>query len=73
MSMLAEPNLESPANVEAAKMFRDDLAQFKKVAHRHVRLTLEPELQEQQEKKRGSTATSSTGSGSSAQGGQPQH
>lgn len=28
MSMLAEPNDESPANVEAAKMWRDDRAQF---------------------------------------------
>ncbi|KAF7507605.1 Ubiquitin-conjugating enzyme E2 G2 [Endocarpon pusillum] len=28
MSMLAEPNDESPANVEAAKMWRDNRAQF---------------------------------------------
>jgi ubiquitin-conjugating enzyme E2 G2 len=28
MSMLAEPNCESPANVDAAKMWRDDRAAF---------------------------------------------
>ena len=41
MSMLAEPNIESPANVDAAKMYRDDRDAFKKRAHQHVRLTLE--------------------------------
>ena len=43
MSMLAEPNIESPANVDAAKMYRDDKEAFKKQAHKHVRLTLEEE------------------------------
>jgi ubiquitin-conjugating enzyme E2 G2 len=30
MSMLAEPNDESPANVEAAKMWRDHRAEYEK-------------------------------------------
>jgi len=30
MSMLAEPNDESPANVDAAKMWRDNRAEYKK-------------------------------------------
>ncbi len=41
MSMLAEPNVESPANVDAAKMYRDDLRQFRRIAMQHVRQTLE--------------------------------
>ncbi len=38
MSMLAEPNLESPANVDAATVYRDDMRKFKKIAHRHDRV-----------------------------------
>lgn len=30
MSMLNDPNIESPANLDAAKMFRDDLQAYKK-------------------------------------------
>ena len=41
MSMLAEPNTESPANVDAAKMWREGRDEFKKIAHKHVRITLE--------------------------------
>jgi len=41
MSMLAEPNCESPANVDAAKMWRDARPDFKKIALKDVRRTLE--------------------------------
>lgn len=41
MSMVAEPNINSPANVDAAKMWRDDRDKFKKIAHKHVRMSLE--------------------------------
>jgi len=34
MSMLAEPNVESPANVDAAKMYRENLDEFKRIAHK---------------------------------------
>ncbi|UMM15157.1 hypothetical protein L5515_002700 [Caenorhabditis briggsae] len=40
VSMLAEPNDESPANVNAAKMWREDRAQFEKTADALVRKTL---------------------------------
>ncbi|CAG0884882.1 unnamed protein product [Darwinula stevensoni] len=40
VSILAEPNAESGANVDAAKMWRDDPEQFKKIAHHLVRKTL---------------------------------
>uniref|UniRef100_A0A183CAU5 GPI mannosyltransferase 2 n=1 Tax=Globodera pallida TaxID=36090 RepID=A0A183CAU5_GLOPA len=40
VSMLAEPNDESAANVNAAKMWRDDRAQFDRIAHNLVRGTL---------------------------------
>ena len=36
-----EPNDESPANVDAAKMWRDDRAEFEKRAIRLVRKTLD--------------------------------
>jgi ubiquitin-conjugating enzyme E2 G2 len=44
MSMLAEPNYESPANVDAAKMWREDRATFLKIVESNVResLGLEP-------------------------------
>ncbi|KJH49926.1 hypothetical protein DICVIV_03956 [Dictyocaulus viviparus] len=38
--MLAEPNDESPANVNAAKMWREDRFQFEKIADNLVRKTL---------------------------------
>ena len=40
VSMLAEPNDESAANVDAAKMWREDREQFKNRATRTVRKTL---------------------------------
>ena len=41
MSMIAEPNINSPANVDAAKMWRDDRDKFAKVAQDHVRVSIE--------------------------------
>ncbi|XP_018007427.1 ubiquitin-conjugating enzyme E2 G2 [Hyalella azteca] len=40
ISMLAEPNAESSANVDAAKLWRDNRAQFERQARRLVRSTL---------------------------------
>ncbi|VDP10214.1 unnamed protein product [Soboliphyme baturini] len=40
VSMLAEPNDESAANVNAAKMWRDDRKQFEDIANRIVRKSL---------------------------------
>ena len=40
MSMLAEPNCESAANVDAAKMWRDERAAFLARADRSVRSSL---------------------------------
>jgi ubiquitin-conjugating enzyme E2 G2 len=40
MSMLAEPNDESPANIDAAKMWRERPEQFKKVVAETVRKSL---------------------------------
>ena len=40
MSMLAEPNAESPANIDAAKMWREDRAAFKVKVHANVRQSL---------------------------------
>ncbi|KAH0575141.1 Ubiquitin-conjugating enzyme E2 [Spironucleus salmonicida] len=40
-SMLAEPNCESPANVDAAKIFRNDQVEYKKRVKKCVRLSLE--------------------------------
>jgi ubiquitin-conjugating enzyme E2 G2 len=37
MSMLAEPNDESPANVEAAKMWRDKRGDYENIVRRNVR------------------------------------
>jgi len=34
--MLAEPNLESPANVDASKIYRDDIAAFNKIVYKNV-------------------------------------
>eukprot|EP00051_Salpingoeca_urceolata_P027646 m.482542 g.482542 ORF g.482542 m.482542 type:complete len:165 (+) comp22573_c0_seq1:177-671(+) len=41
VSMLAEPNDESPANVDAAKMFRENRERYNAKAHEIVRQTLE--------------------------------
>ncbi len=40
VSMLAEPNIESPANVDAAKLFRDDPEAFAKRAGQDVEKAL---------------------------------
>lgn len=40
VSMLAEPNDESGANVDAAKMWREDRQQFNRIADRLVRKSL---------------------------------
>lgn len=40
VSMLAEPNDESPANVDASKMWRENREEFNRVAQRIVRKTL---------------------------------
>lgn len=40
VSMLAEPNDESAANVDAAKIWRDDREQFKKISERLVKKSL---------------------------------
>lgn len=37
MSMLAEPNDESPANVEAAKMWRERRAEYEKKVREEVK------------------------------------
>ena len=41
ISMLSEPNPESPANVDAAKMIRENPAEFRRRVARTVRLTQE--------------------------------
>ncbi|XP_066264415.1 ubiquitin-conjugating enzyme E2 G2 [Branchiostoma lanceolatum] len=40
VSMLAEPNDESGANVDASKMWREDREQFDQIAHRLVRKSI---------------------------------
>ena len=40
MSMLAEPNDESPANIEAAKMWREQRAMFEEKVREGVRRSL---------------------------------
>jgi len=37
----AEPNIESPANVDAAKMWRDDRARFNEMVKQQVLQSLE--------------------------------
>jgi len=39
--MIAEPNTESPANVDAAKLWRDDKEEFRKRAYLSVRKSLD--------------------------------
>jgi ubiquitin-conjugating enzyme E2 G1 len=41
ISMLASPNDESPANLDAARLWREDPTEFKKRARRCVRDSLE--------------------------------
>ncbi|RKO96298.1 hypothetical protein CXG81DRAFT_13407 [Caulochytrium protostelioides] len=41
ISMLSSPNDESPANIEAAKVWRDDPADFKKRCRRIVRQSMD--------------------------------
>ena len=40
VSMLAEPNDESPANVDAAKMYREERGKFNDIARKSVRKSL---------------------------------
>ena len=40
VSMLAEPNDESPANVDAAKLWRNDRKRFNEIADHLVKKTL---------------------------------
>ena len=40
ISMLAEPNADSPANVDAAKMWRDDRESFNHIAELNARASL---------------------------------
>ena len=40
VSMLAEPNDESPANVDAAKMYREERNKFNDIARKSVRKSL---------------------------------
>ena len=41
MSIIAEPNINSAANVDVAKLWRDDRDGFAKTAQDHVRLSIE--------------------------------
>lgn len=41
MAMMNEPNIESPANIDAAKMFRDDPKAYKKKVRECAARTLE--------------------------------
>ena len=41
MSMIAEPNINSPANVDAGKMWRDDRKKFEEIAQEHVRMSID--------------------------------
>jgi ubiquitin-conjugating enzyme E2 G2 len=40
MSMLAEPNDESPANIDAAKMWRNKREEYEKVVRQNVKKSL---------------------------------
>lgn len=40
LSMLAEPNVESGANIDACKLYRDDRAAYEKKIRRDVRQQL---------------------------------
>ena len=41
MSMLSEPNVDSPANIDAGKMYREDRKAFDARVHKDVRKSLE--------------------------------
>jgi len=41
VSMLSSPNINSPANIDASKQFRDDLKQFKRQVRRTVQRSME--------------------------------
>jgi len=41
ISMLCDPNIDSPANLDAAKLFRDDLPTYKKQCRRCARKSQE--------------------------------
>jgi len=41
ISMISSPNIESPANIDAGKIFRDDQAEFRKRVQRCVRRSQE--------------------------------
>jgi ubiquitin-conjugating enzyme E2 G2 len=40
MSMLAEPNDESPANIDAAKMWRNKREEYEKIVRQNVKKSL---------------------------------
>lgn len=40
MSMLAEPNDESPANVDAARMWREKRKEYERIVRENVRKSL---------------------------------
>ena len=40
MSMLAEPNDESPANVDAARMWREKRSEYEEIVRKNVRKSL---------------------------------
>lgn len=39
ISMLASPNIDSPANVDASKMYRDNYSEFKKLVYKQISKT----------------------------------
>lgn len=41
VSMLSSPNINSPADIDASKMFRDNLKQFKREVRRTVQRSME--------------------------------
>ena len=41
VSMLSSPNINSPANIDASKLFRDDMKQFKRQVRRTVQRSME--------------------------------
>ncbi|GIQ82145.1 hypothetical protein KIPB_003231 [Kipferlia bialata] len=44
LSLLAEPNIDSPADIDAAKLFRDDKRKWRREVRKTVRLSLEAAL-----------------------------
>ena len=41
ISMFSSPNINSPANIDASKQFRDDLKGFKRAVRRTVQASME--------------------------------